>query len=599
MIGDDVKLLSVYDVLNKYIVTLPYYQRSYTWSEKEITQFLDDIYKYTKSDNNYYIGNIVAYNNGVDKKIYIIDGQQRITTLFLIINAIRLINKKVFDKFNVDFFDEDIPKFDTETASPFCYDLFSLDDIKKIKQSMIDEESIDFTKMNLYYGQSVVLGYFKKKKLFDKIDKILGNVKFVLLLCKNKEDGYLVFENINSKGVSLSNSDLIKSAFLSKISSGRTGNDFKTKKYLKWKEIENNYYPILNADDTYKKINKKNKEAIQNFAKLFNYYNILQKGIRISSNTYKLYNEYLKSIESINNSELLMKELDNLSDISKSFNFIINYKSSSIPDLEEIRLAILFFDCFGYTQYIPFALSIITKLNNRKYRSSKKRIYKLFYRLALFHFVFNTLMSQRPSLIGNFYNDLSSKIYKEEVSIKTIEEEVNSMILNALKKLFDINDENDIARFITECVNKLNYIAFDTDRAKGLLPKNSDYKKVKETDELKFIFGVLESHIKKDYSNLPTVDTIEHIDSLSGDQKKNYDNYILFNTLPLEENLNNLLGSNELPDKIELYKKSHYSLTKNFCKMYDLHNGDCSIVKQELSSEIVRLILSIVCDKDI
>ena len=600
MIDEKVQLMTIFDMLNMYIIKLPSYQRIYTWGKYEIEQFLDDIYEHTKNNNDYYIGNVFAYNEQNTKNISVIDGQQRVTTLILILNAIRLLNNDLFVKIGVDFFDGQKPKFDTESSSPFCNDLLSLENINVIKKSMIAEDKQDFTKMNLYYGQKIIIEYFKKRSDYSIISSLLKNVKFIMILCNRQEDGYLVFENINSKGVSLSNSDLIKSAFFNRIDSERTSSEFRTKKYIKWREIENNYFPKLKEKDTYKTINSKNKKSISNFEDLFNYYHIMNNGERISSNSYKLYREYLKKMDTMSSGQLL-NELNNLLDVSKSFSFVYNYKEKSIPDLEEFRLAILFLSCFNMKQYIPFALSIITQLNleERKYRSSRKKLYKLFYRIALFHFVFNRLMSQRPSKIGNFYNELSKKIYVDKITVNSIENDLNIMINNVFSKLYDISKKEERIKFVNKCIESMNFIVFDTDRSKGLLPKNKKYKKINGTDELKFIFGAIESYLKNDYSIKPTVDSVEHIQSLSGEEKKRYDNYTIFNCLPLEERINHDLEDKKIEEKIKQYNNSNYKLMKNYCKLYSQYNGDMDEVTKKWNEEIVRIILSIIFDKEI
>ncbi len=67
-----------------YLFNIPIYQRLYSWEEKEIHQLLADLYSSFIKDESkpYYLGNLVLYKNA-DKRFDIIDGQQRITTLFL------------------------------------------------------------------------------------------------------------------------------------------------------------------------------------------------------------------------------------------------------------------------------------------------------------------------------------------------------------------------------------------------------------------------------------------------------------------------------------------------------------------------------------
>lgn len=80
---------SVIDYLSKNKFLIPMYQRAYVWSEDECEQLWDDVLNFfnTKSENDdYFLGSIVMYKE--NNKQNIIDGQQRTTTLSLLIRAL-------------------------------------------------------------------------------------------------------------------------------------------------------------------------------------------------------------------------------------------------------------------------------------------------------------------------------------------------------------------------------------------------------------------------------------------------------------------------------------------------------------------------------
>lgn len=76
----------------KSIYEIPIYQRNYAWEKDEITTFVQDVYDSFKKDRNkvYYIGTLVSYHKG-DRVFEIIDGQQRLTTIRLILGALDII----------------------------------------------------------------------------------------------------------------------------------------------------------------------------------------------------------------------------------------------------------------------------------------------------------------------------------------------------------------------------------------------------------------------------------------------------------------------------------------------------------------------------
>ena len=64
-------------------ILIPEYQRSYAWTEDQVITLFDDLVEYTNNQNesSYFLGCIVSFTNE-NKEQEIIDGQQRITTLF-------------------------------------------------------------------------------------------------------------------------------------------------------------------------------------------------------------------------------------------------------------------------------------------------------------------------------------------------------------------------------------------------------------------------------------------------------------------------------------------------------------------------------------
>lgn len=70
---------------------IPIYQRNYAWEEDEITALIKDVYDSAAKDKNkpYYIGTLVTYKRG-DNVYEVIDGQQRLTTIYIILKALKV-----------------------------------------------------------------------------------------------------------------------------------------------------------------------------------------------------------------------------------------------------------------------------------------------------------------------------------------------------------------------------------------------------------------------------------------------------------------------------------------------------------------------------
>ncbi len=145
---------------DKYVI--PIYQRNYAWRNPEITQLIQDIVDYIKKDDlpitkkpNYYIGTLVVYKRGNNEKreFEIIDGQQRLTTLAIILSLIKNEYKDIswYQKTNLSF---DSREISTKTLE----DLFNGEELNAEKE----------------YNVDIKQGYEDAKKILSKIPKDFG-----------------------------------------------------------------------------------------------------------------------------------------------------------------------------------------------------------------------------------------------------------------------------------------------------------------------------------------------------------------------------------------------------------------------------------------
>lgn len=587
MIEEKIYLVKINDLLDNYYIKLPSFQRAYTWGKKEIIQFLKDIEKYS-SRERYFIGNIFCYSDN-HKDLSIIDGQQRVTTLYLMLNAIRLIDAKKYEELGIDFFEGNLPKFDTVEASPFCHYLFDDNSIDDIYNSLVAEQTNDFTKLNLFYCQKYIYEYLNKHNfIIENINDIIDNLEMVLIFCKNISFGYQIFENINSKGQPLNNADLIKTAFFSRIKDRRGVNEFNSFKYNTWKEIEKNFYANVSLSDSFEDIGKKNAKALANFHQIFAYYNQLKFGKKHSRNSRKLYSDYVLKLDDMTQNEL-KNELDKILKLSKSYNYILNPFDNAIPTIESVQHNIIFLHFLGIRLYIPFAIALINKLEEGKYRNNKNEIKKIFCKLSIFHFIFNTLLKMKPSLVEPKYNSLAHRIYADDISFSEVKKGINEIAYDVI--------ESQIGTDIDSCyeiyLKGLNRVLFTIDRAGISVQKANGYKKFKDSLQISCLLGMFEQYLKNDYSNIPTIDSVEHISCLKDEGKKDINNFIIFNFLPLEGKINNKCEDKKLVDKIDLYRKSNYKLTKKFCELYDEYDGNEQLLSERWKKEIITILVSI------
>ena len=94
------KEYSMWDLMSgKFIFNIPDYQRPYSWTENEAVTLWDDLVEFwheskLNTDQSYFVGSIVLVKKSDSPQAEVIDGQQRLTTTFLTLYAVRSIFKE-------------------------------------------------------------------------------------------------------------------------------------------------------------------------------------------------------------------------------------------------------------------------------------------------------------------------------------------------------------------------------------------------------------------------------------------------------------------------------------------------------------------------
>lgn len=196
------------------LLEVPFYQRAYVWDEDQWDRFLTDMEFVTKTKKPYFLGSIIfksgktpnTWDHFSDCKI-VIDGQQRLTTLMIFFKVLCL--KKNENKlFERDFCLED----DTIVLQHGRNDIDAFD--KVMRHEKLEEIP------NVIPTSQIIsaFNFFLKKIDPEKLDRniIKQNVQFVCIDLLDGEDEQQVFDTINSLGVRLTTSELLKNYFYNK-----------------------------------------------------------------------------------------------------------------------------------------------------------------------------------------------------------------------------------------------------------------------------------------------------------------------------------------------------------------------------------------------
>ena len=189
---------------------VPDYQRGYRWGENEVKQLLDDIYENSQKKEscakNYYLQPIVVKTIR-EGNYELIDGQQRLTTLYLILSCIKEMLPKTFLNYEITY----------QTREDTCDFLKKIDVNKK-------EENIDFFFIANAY--STIYKWFgldneENNSMAIAINfyqTLFNSVKIIWYEPEDNVSGVDLFTRLNIGRIPLTNSELVRALFLSRNS---------------------------------------------------------------------------------------------------------------------------------------------------------------------------------------------------------------------------------------------------------------------------------------------------------------------------------------------------------------------------------------------
>lgn len=256
---DNKSIVNLFSEKRLYII--PKYQRAYTWGKREWEQLFEDV---TENEEGYFLGSIICVNDdvGLPKKFEVIDGQQRLTTLTIMLLA---IYSKLYDLKNTFLDDEELladytnirrelfekidniiyPRIQLQSVSSNRDDYESLMNENGIKLNNIQkpkyrglrsiEKAFNFFRSSLdqYIEEH---GIDNIVEILFKIAKKFNSAVLVTIEVDTHKDAYMLFESLNNRGIPLSAIDLIKNILIRESEVDKAADET----YEKWVQILKN-----------------------------------------------------------------------------------------------------------------------------------------------------------------------------------------------------------------------------------------------------------------------------------------------------------------------------------------------------------------------
>lgn len=313
---------------------IPIYQRKYSWGIENAKKLFEDLISISKNKNSHFFGSIVSVYNDLarDREYIIIDGQQRITTISILILALykiikdkdTILAKRLLNEYIINPYSPNKNKLKLKLIQNdnLIYEkLYLLDDI---------EVSTNLSVNYRYFYNRILKNEISEKELFMAISKL----SIIEIELKSSEDNpQLIFESLNSTGINLTLSDKIRNFILM----GKE-NSYQIELYEKyWSIIENN-----------------TKNNISEFIKI--YISLQQNNVISNDEIYEVFKSYIRGVEG---------DLESI--LNNMIKYSLIFKKLFRIDFDDFKInqSVKRLDVFGLNSINPFIIELFYDFSDR------------------------------------------------------------------------------------------------------------------------------------------------------------------------------------------------------------------------------------------
>lgn len=393
------------EVLKQQRLAVPKYQREYSWKLKEVNQLLDDLAGAKLERRDYFLGTIVTIGSeGASAALEVVDGQQRLTTVTLILAAIRnhLIKHNsgksgiIVESIDNDFLST-IDRMKGERVPKLSLNVDDNDFFVSLMSSRGDFISVTPTKVShrLLLGTATTAATWIAKiaatvgssdvpdALNDWIEYLSNNANVILLFASNGAQAFKMFETLNDRGLKTSQADLVKSYLFSQ------SEDRIIESQSRWSSMKDNLEELEDKEAALNFL-RHTLIATKKFARADDVYSAIQSEVRGSSESLRF-----------------LTELEKLSTL-----YVATYR----PDAAQwsgysktSRDAIRHFNMFDVKPIRPLLLAIALRFKPNEFETAIKLLLSISVRLII-------ASGTRSGTIEQSFAAAAIAVYKNEIT---------------------------------------------------------------------------------------------------------------------------------------------------------------------------------------
>ena len=205
------------------LLQVPRFQRSYSWDQSNVEEFLDDLASARRRDSGYFMGTVVfADDNSEQQRQQIVDGQQRLTTTAVLLVAARDVLREYDQQQQANNIDNTyLRSFDPRSEDTVERLILSPGDQRTYRE-LLDglDTSVDNSLVRCYETciarlRELAPNAKRYREILKVTQQLNDSVQVLVAVASDLPEAYVIFETLNDRGADLTTADLLKNYLFS------------------------------------------------------------------------------------------------------------------------------------------------------------------------------------------------------------------------------------------------------------------------------------------------------------------------------------------------------------------------------------------------
>ena len=393
-----------------YQFDIPHYQRPYAWTTEQTGELFDDLLAAmsdssdTNADSQYFLGSIVLIKEDRNSKSFVVDGQQRLTTITMLFAVLREAMPDVAGGITELIYKED-KLFHSEkkyrlTARAEDANFFReyVQEPGGIAQLVANTEKLQDSRLR--YRENIILlrkkiGELSSADLKRLLKFLVMNCSLVVISTPNLEAAYRIFSVLNNRGLELAPIDIIKAEIL-EMTRKQSGEGESQAYAKKWSEIES--------------------ELGRNaFGELLGHIRSIYAKKKQKSTLIKEFQEYVTEYRENHPIDLIERVITPYAEV---WSFVRNADFAAVEHAEIINEYLSWLNRVGFKDWVPPALVYF-----KRFRQQPKQLatfFRLLERLTFFLLVTKAGINERIETYSALTKEIEQEAFNGDAAALTV-----------------------------------------------------------------------------------------------------------------------------------------------------------------------------------